>query len=137
MLEPGGFMALRSMVAAWLALAIAVPHIAIAQSPTDDFTRAAFAAADVNDDGLVDEAEFVNDAIVGFVAADGDSDRVVMASDLDPADRAEMATVDADADGRVTFSEVMDMKLEQFRAADTDGDGALTLDEALAYDRSN
>jgi hypothetical protein len=60
-----------------------------------------------------------------------------MASDLDPADRAEMATVDADADGRVTFSEVMDMKLEQFRAADTDGDGALTLDEALAYDRSN
>jgi hypothetical protein len=127
----------RGIAAALLAIGIMAPHFVAGQSPTADFTRAAFAAADLNGDGLVDEAEVVNDAIVGFVAADEDADRTVIAPDLDPADHAAMAGVDVDGDGRLTFAEVMEMKLEQFRSADTGGDGALTLDEVLAYDRAN
>jgi len=130
-------MALKRTAVALLTLGFAAPVAATAQSPSDDFTRAAFAMADLNGDGLLDEAEVVNDTIVGFVAVDDDADHAIMASDLDPADRAEMAAVDGDGDGRLTIAEVMDMKLEQFRAADTDGDGALTLEEVLAYDRAN
>ena len=127
----------RRIFTALLVLAAAAPQLAGGQSPTDEFTRSAFAAADRNGDGFVDEAELVNDAIVGFVAADTDADDAVTAADLDPADRANMAAVDADGDGRLTVSEVMNRKLADFRAADTNADGALSLEEALAHDRAN
>lgn len=126
-------MDLRVVFAALLLFGQGIPTAqAVAQSPSGDATRQAFAAADLDGDGVVDEAEVVNDAIVGFVATDTDGDGLISAPDLEEADRAALPGLDANGDGRLDFSEMIARKLAQFAAADTDGDGVLSLEEVLA-----
>lgn len=105
---------------------------ALAQSVlTEQEQRAAFAAADTNGDGVIDEAEFAADAIKAFVHHTPDGDEVILIEDLPPELHAHAAEVDANGDGQLSFEEVRAFKLRQFHALDTNNDHVLTLDEVL------
>ena len=115
-----------------VALALAVPAGAASLQVTDQLQRAVFDAADLNGDGVIDEAELAADAVAAFVGlnATGDNGRTI--DELVGVTPEAFATVDANADGRIDLEELRLAKLTAFNAADRDQDGALTIEELLA-----
>ena len=98
---------------------------------SEDQQRAAFAAADTNGDGVVDEAEFAADIVTAFVAHDSDLDEIVIIEHLPGELHRQAAEVDADADGRLTFREVRAFKLCQFEELDANGNHLLEVEEVV------
>lgn len=120
---------------AGLALAgipLAGPAGAATLQVTDQLQRAAFSAADLNRDGVIDEAELAADAVAAFVNLNttGDNGRTI--DELVGVTPEQFAAIDANADGRIDLEELRLSKLAAFNAADRDQDGALTIDELLA-----
>ncbi|MGD9510751.1 MAG: hypothetical protein AB7I59_00715 [Geminicoccaceae bacterium] len=119
------------VAAAVLALAAGPAMAQPAPAPSVEHQRAAFAAADTNRDGVIDEAEFAADVITAFVAHDADLDEVVIITDLPVELRGHAARVDVDVDGRLSFEEVRAFKLRQFELLDANGDLLLELEEIV------
>ncbi|MEZ5903716.1 MAG: EF-hand domain-containing protein [Geminicoccaceae bacterium] len=128
-LVPAGF-ALAGL--ALTTMALAGPAGAASLQVTDQLQRAVFDAADLNGDGVIDEAELAADAVAAFVGlnATGDNGRTI--DELVGVTPEAFASVDANADGRIDLEELRLAKLAAFNAADRDQDGALTIDELLA-----
>jgi Ca2+-binding EF-hand superfamily protein len=94
----------------------------------------AFAAADTDGSGGIDEAEMTADQAKRFRSLDADKDGSLTMGELVDADPAAFRAVDANGDGRLSFSEVMAGKLEDFGRADRNGDGRLSLDEVVQFE---
>lgn len=116
---------------AGLAMA-APPAEAASLQVTDQLQRAVFDAADLNGDGVIDEAELAADAVAAFVRLNttGDNGRTI--DELVGVSPEAFASVDANADGRIDLEELRLAKLAAFNAADRDQDGLLTIEELLA-----
>lgn len=117
---------------AFAGIPLAGPAGAASLQVTDQLQRAVFSAADLNNDGVIDEAELAADAVAAFVGlnATGDNGRTI--DELVGITPEQFAAVDANADGRIDLEELRLSKLAAFNAADRDKDGALTIDELLA-----
>jgi hypothetical protein len=98
---------------------------------TEQLERAAFRAADLDGDGMIDEAELALDVIEAFTALDANGDGVVEPSELIGVSETAFARADFDGNGRIGFAEVRLRKLEAFTAADRDGDGMVSMAEML------
>ncbi len=107
-----------------------------AEEASNSFSQAAFEAADQNDDGVIDEAEYVSDFVTGFVALDDDKDRKIHKNELANHDPKTFATSDLNQDGYLSLDEVMSIKLKDFETADANSDGVLSLQEVTQYDVS-
>ncbi len=99
---------------------------------TDQLQRAVFHAADLNGDGVIDEAELAADAVAAFVGVDATGDTGRTLDELVGVSPEAFASVDANADGRIDLEELRLAKLAAFNTADRDQDGTLSLDELLA-----
>jgi Ca2+-binding EF-hand superfamily protein len=130
-------MSSRMLVAIALAGQIVLVAPAVAQMDPDA-ARAAFVAADTNQDGVIDEAELAGDAVSAFSGQDQNRNNVLEPHELDETvDAARLDEVDADGDGRLSFDEVMAHKMDQLEQADQDGDGVLSLDEVLEFNSAS
>ncbi len=123
-------LASAGLALAWLVTA--GPAGAATLQVTDQLQRAVFKAADLNGDGVIDEAELAADSVAAFVGlnATGDTGRTI--DELVGVSPEAFATIDANADGRIVLEELRLAKLAAFNAADRDQDGVLTIDELLA-----
>jgi Ca2+-binding EF-hand superfamily protein len=127
----------RMLVAIAVAGQIVLVAPAVAQMDLDA-ARAAFDAADTNQDGVIDEAELAGDAVSAFSGQDRNRDNVLEPGEFDKTvDAARFEEIDADGDGRLSFDEVMAYKVDQLDQADQDGDGVLSLNEALEFNSAS
>lgn len=119
----------------WLSAIMAAPAAAqqVSCVSLERFGQVTFAAADNNNDGVIDEAEFAGDIAAGFAALDSNHDGWLDPSDLPEVSRDVFVQLDVDRDGRLSFAEVMRQKMVQFRRADTNQDGFLTVEETLRF----
>lgn len=89
------------------ALAVLLPLWAVSAQQTGDPVAAAFAAADVDGNGLVDVDEYVGYFIRVFRSVDADADGAVSPGDLEGVDPAAFARADRDGDGRASLEEAI------------------------------
>jgi hypothetical protein len=107
-----------------------------ALSPCDSiarFTRISFIAADRNNDGVVDEAEYASDAAGAFAGEDRNHDYQLSRSELPDAPPGTFDRIDSDRSGTISFKELMQMKLDEFQRADTNKDGVLSVVEVTRF----
>lgn len=97
--------------------------------------RAAFAAADVNGDGVVDVDEYVGYFVRGFRARDTGNRGYLTMSSLDNPDPARFRQADRDGDGRISLGEAVADRMIVFFEIASD-DGTISLDDLLAYEKS-
>jgi Ca2+-binding EF-hand superfamily protein len=116
------------------ALATFLPLSAVMAQQTGDPVAAAFAAADVDGDGLVDVDEYVGYFILVFRSVDADADGAVSPGDLEGVDPAAFARADRDGDGRASLEEAIAERMIIFFRADANRDGVLSLEEIRSYD---
>lgn len=107
-----------------------------AVSGNSDRSASAFDAADRNNDGVVDEAEFGADIAHAFVTLDTDGDSRLSIRELGSEFSEEMIDEDANGDQHIDVTEAIRAKSRAFDAADTNNDKMLSVDEVRAYDRS-
>lgn len=115
---------------------IMMPSFGFAEETSHSFSQAAFEAADQNNDGVIDETEYVSDFVAGFMALDDDKDRKIHAKELADHDPQSFAKSDTNQDGYLSLDEVMEIKLENFETADANSDGVLSLQEVSQHDAS-
>jgi hypothetical protein len=96
-----------------LAMALGVASIAAFGSATTGRAQTgagtsdlAFAAADTNGDGFIDEAELGSDQAKRFHSLDADRDGFLVPDELVDADIAAFRKLDTNGDGRLSFTEV-------------------------------
>ena len=95
--------------------------------------RVAFSETDINQDGVVDHAEFQMRITEVFFSADRNKDGF-----LDPQELKQLAfpddftADDKDRDGRVSMREFLRVRFHDYDVADVDDDGVLSLDEVVA-----
>lgn len=119
-------LAAASMVTAALAQTSATPA-------TDTQIRAAFAAADVNKDGVVDLDEGAADAILVFASLDTNRDGFLVVGELKNHDPMRFKRADRDGDGKLSLAEVAADRVYEFFLIDVNRNGVVTIDEVLIY----
>ncbi|MGF1658754.1 MAG: hypothetical protein ACFCUS_04950 [Rubrimonas sp.] len=125
----GGKAALAACLAGALWTALAAPVLAA----TEEQLRAAFAAADVNADGVVDVDEYVAYFADAFRRRDADGDGFLVPADFPNPDMARFGEADRDGDGRISLGEAVAERMLVFFDLASD-DGVIRLDELLAYE---
>lgn len=121
----------------WISFVLMViSSFAGAEEASNSFSQAAFEAADQNNDGVIDEAEYVSDFVTGFVALDDDKNRKIHKNELANHDPKTFSASDLNQDGYLSLDEVMSIKLKDFETADANSDGVLSLQEVTQYDVS-
>jgi Ca2+-binding EF-hand superfamily protein len=98
---------------------------------TEQLERAAFRAADLDGDGLLDEAELAADVIAAFVALDRDGNGVLTPDELVGVSEAAFARIDIDGSGTIELEELRLRKLNDFASADRDLDGRVSMTEMI------
>lgn len=98
---------------------------------TEQLERSMFRAADLDGDGLLDEAELAADVIAAFVALDANGDGVLSPDELIGVSEAVFARIDSNGDGAIDIDEVRLHKLNAFTAADRDMTGQVSMAEML------
>lgn len=128
-------MLLRSslMLSGLGALLLTMSLPASAQQLDEATIRAAFAAADANHDGVVDEAEFAADTIKAFHGLDANRDGSLDRNEVTGHQQGQFDQVDKNKDGKLSMAEVRQQRLTDFAKMDKNGDGAISVDEALAF----
>jgi Ca2+-binding EF-hand superfamily protein len=131
----------RNRLARTLAPAVAIVACGIGLAPapgsaegviiTEQLERAMFRAADLDGDGLLDEAELAADVIAAFVALDANGDGVLTPDELIGVSEATFARIDSNGDGVISLDEVRLHKLNAFAAADRDMSGQVSMAEML------
>jgi len=96
--------------------------------------EAAFAAADANDDGIVNVDEFVGYVVREFHARESEIDGMLVRGDVANLTDARYGEIDRDGDGRLSLGEVVGDAMIVFFGADASNDGVLTLTEILAFE---
>ena len=124
----GALMSRAAFVAA-LAAAAAAPAFAA----DEERLRAAFAAADVNADGVVDVDEYVAYFVQAVRSRDANGDGFLVPAELENVDMARFAAADRDGDGRISMGEAVAERMLVFFDLASD-DGVIRLDELLAYE---
>jgi hypothetical protein len=121
-------MSARCILVASLGLAFAAPALAqVAADPAPD----RFDAADTNDDGKVDRAEYD-----GFVAElvllyDVDKNGTLSREEVvDARDKSKFNVIDADKDNGLTHAEIAAYSDNDFGALDANQDGSIDRDES-------
>lgn len=123
---------LASVIVSALALLLqASPAAAERLVVTEQLERAAFRAADLDGDGLLDEAELAADVITAFVGLDRDGNGVLSPDELSGVDEAAFARIDIDGNGTIEIEELRLRKLNDFASADRDLDGRVSMAEML------
>lgn len=124
----------------WAAIAwasvVGVPLIQTAHAADESERYAstlAFAAADQDGDGRVNEAEVASDTAAGFSSLDTNGNEFEP-QELGAHSPAVFKRLDADGNGRLSLLEVMEHKLKVMKDADGNGDGTLSEDEVIYYD---
>lgn len=125
-----------------LALCLALGFTTPATAQSQEVSRRAFAAADLNQDGRINLDEFHKDVVQGWHALDLDGDGYVTREELKSLPDRKMAAfvlaalrgADKQRGGRLSFREVVEARMSFFDAADTDRDESLSLAEVLAYE---
>ena len=102
---------------------------------TQQLERATFRAADLDGDGLLDEAELAADVVAAFVQLDVNGDGVLDPEELAGVSEAEFSRVDFDGDGAIVLTELRLRKLNDFAQADRDLDGMVSMAEILFRQR--
>jgi hypothetical protein len=97
------------------------------------FSRISFIAADRNNDGVIDEAEFASDVAAAFAGEDKDLDGQLTRAELPDAPSGSFERVTASRGGAVTFKELMAAKMAEFERADTNNDGVLSIVEVARF----
>ena len=98
---------------------------------TEQLERAAFRAADLDGDGLLDEAELAADVVAAFVALDRDGNGVLTPDELVGVSEAAFARIDIDGSGSIEIEELRLRKLNDFASADRDLDGRVSMAEMI------
>jgi hypothetical protein len=101
--------------------------------PSDEDLRKSFAAADANNDGVIDIDEAVGDAVLIFISLDKNRDRYLSRDELPGYDPNRIARADRDGDGRLSVGEVAADRVWEFFEADTDRNGVVTFEEVRVY----
>jgi len=101
---------------------------------TEERVRAAFAAADVNKDSVIDIDEAVGDVILVFAARDTNKDGFLVMEELKGHDPARFKRADRDGDGKLSMAEVAADRVYDFFLIDVNRDGVVTIQEVLAYE---
>jgi hypothetical protein len=128
--QEAGAMRIRTIFAGAVAVAMTA-GAALAADEAD--LRAAFAAADVNGDGVVDVDEYVAYFVAAVRRLDADGDDALAPSDVPDADPARFRAADRDGDGFVSLGEAVAERMIVFFELASD-DGVIRLDELLAYE---
>lgn len=112
--------------------------VALAQTSaapaSEERIRAAFAAADVNKDGVIDIDEAVGDVILVFASRDTNKDGFLVMEELKNHDPARFKRADRDGDGKLSVAEVAADRVYEFFLVDVNRDGVVTIQEVLAYE---
>lgn len=134
---------LQRACAAALLLAAAALMPAGAATPGQPMSpseaRVAFAAADLDHDGVVSLDEFHKDVLRTWHALDLDHDGYLSVREMlgvvrnDGEVAARLRLADKDGDGKLSFKEVIEARMAFFAAADVDKDDRLSLREVLDY----
>ncbi len=103
---------------------------------SEEFSKAAFQAADQNKDGFVDEAEFAMDTITSFVELDNDNNKSLDKSELIDPNMDAWRKRDINSDNVLTLKEIMQGKMKDFQIIDKNKDGLLSEDEVILYDKA-
>ncbi len=124
-----------------LAAAMAAAAAAMAAGPVFAQTgatslEAAFVAADANGDGMVDVDEYVAYFVDVFANLDRNRDGKLAFGDIPNANAGRFRAADRDGDMMLSLGEVMADRIYHFFEMDTNRDGVITLEELLAYERS-
>lgn len=98
---------------------------------TEQLERAAFRAADLDGDGLLDEVELAADVIAAFVELDQDGSGTLTQGELAGVSEAAFARIDIDGNGTIELEELRLRKLNDFAGADRDLDGRVSMAEML------
>lgn len=104
--------------------------------------KQAFAAADMNKDGVVSLDEFHKDIVKSWHALDLDHNGDIERSELESIpDRGAVRAMlrllqrsDSNSDQKLSFKELVEARMAFFDEADADHDDRLTLSEALDFD---
>jgi hypothetical protein len=97
------------------------------------FSRISFVAADRNNDGVINEAEFAADAAAAFAGEDKDHDGRLTRAELPGAPSGAVERVSATNSDVITFKDLMAAKMAQFDRADTNKDGVLSIVEVTQF----
>lgn len=120
--------------AGFLGAALAAALAAGAAGAVDaDRLRAAFDAADVNNDGVVDVDEYVAYFVAAFQRHDANGDGFLTPDEVPDVDMARFRAADRDGDGRISLGEAIAERMIVFFDIASD-DGVITLDRLLAYE---
>lgn len=118
-----------------LAAALLLPAAALAQD-----LPAAFAAADVNGDGVLNVDEYVAATLhrVAELDAAGNADGMLSPDEIPGVNLVDFTDADRDGDGLISPAEAAADRLILFFDADANGDGVVNLAEleALSKERS-
>jgi Ca2+-binding EF-hand superfamily protein len=95
--------------------------------------RAAFAEADTNHDGVIDQEEFYERMVEVFYQADANKDGVLSPSECSETlvQKVNISAADLNHDGKLSLQEFMRARFKEYDRADTNDDGMLELDEVL------
>lgn len=120
------------------AAATAQPDAASARAASDcraiaRFSRISFIAADLNGDGVIDEAEFASDIAAAFAGEDKDLDRCLTRAELPDAPSGAFERINPHDGSSFTFRELMAAKLVEFDRADANRDGVLSIGEVSRF----
>jgi hypothetical protein len=115
------------------AMAAALTAGAAAAAPSEAQLREAFAAADVNDDGVVDVDEYVAYFAAAFRRMDSSGKGYLTLDQFSNPDAARFASADRNDDGRISMGEAIAERMIVFFDI-ASNDGSITLDELLAYE---
>ncbi|MCV2349188.1 EF-hand domain-containing protein [Paucibacter sp. Y2R2-4] len=118
----------------------AIAKVLGASSPSA--AKQAFAAADLDNDGVVSLDEFHKDIVKSWHALDLDHNGEITRSELESIpDRGAVRAMlrmlqrsDSNGDMKLSFKELVEARMAFFDEADADHDDRLTLSEALAFE---
>lgn len=93
----------------------------------------AFGVLDINNDGVIDNAEWRNRKMIVFYLLDRNSDIHLTPNEVPRMADSEVAAIDANGDGRISGYEFNQATVLQFESADKDANGTVTLEEFKAF----